>query len=882
MATTRRGSMPPFVFFCAFVAWSGLLEAQMPETAEQPAAASSPATARARRRLPPSLARPAFEIPLAARLAPAREAARDDLDRLRKHNAAGELPLQTGFARQLANEIRVRMAAGATNDHGVTETTPDGALLWTMRLEVPESAGHRVHLRDVALPDGALIWIATANRIEGPFEASAMLHEGEIWAPAARAERGLLAIEIPAESIESTPSAQRDWHFTIDRIIEMTPIAVVAQSGSSGPVETDTSHCLLNGECVSTSTYPSLSNAREAAAQLDYVANSRSYVCSGGLINDRYGTLTPYFLTANHCISTQASASSLVAYWDYRYDGCSFPGNIFSDWSSSTAGSTLLSTSTLSDFTFLRLSSRPGGTVLLGWTAGYPANGTAIHAITHPGGSPQHYTQVSVDTTPSFGTCGSQSQFIYGNVTMGVTQGGSSGGVYTNASGQILGQLYGACGDASDDCATGNYNELIGALSYTYPFIRSWIDTNDECADAITISGTSYSYTMVINGATSGLVNNTCGSEFHSSWWKYTAPSTIRISVDTIGSGFDGLLAIYSGSCNALSQIDCSDDEPGVPGYAAKVWANVVAGQTYYIMASSFDFSPTGSLTLNLNTCPAKPTLTAVGASASSIRATWNAVAGATGYRLYDESFGTLLYDGTATTYLHTGLPARTYRTYYVIAFNGCGDSPRSEVYGAATCPNNVCADKVGTLVATANGTTQIGLGWSVTSGAATYQIERRIGTGAWTPLASNITTTFYTNSGLTANLAYFYRVRGVDSFGSAGPYSDPDLATTVVFTDDPLVVRTTIVRTYHITQLRAAVNIVRSAATLGPYNFTDATLTPGTSLIRAVHITDLRTALNAARSALGLPAVFYTQSIVPNASRVFAADINDLRNGVK
>ncbi|WP_289240874.1 hypothetical protein [Delftia sp.] len=53
-----------------------------------------------------------------------------------------------------------------------------------------------------------------------------------------------------------------------------------------------------------------------------YVQNGQGYVCSGTLINDKAGSGTPYFLTANHCISTQTVASTLETSWFYRTPSC--------------------------------------------------------------------------------------------------------------------------------------------------------------------------------------------------------------------------------------------------------------------------------------------------------------------------------------------------------------------------------------------------------------------------------------------------------------------------------------------------------------------------------------------------------------------------------
>ena len=98
-------------------------------------------------------------------------------------------------------------------------------------------------------------------------------------------------------------------------------------------------------------------------------------------------------------------------------------------------------------------------------------------------------------------------------------------------------------------------------------------------------------------------------------------------------------------------------------------------------------------------------------------------------------------------------------------------------------------------------------------------------------------------------------------------------------FTDDLLVVRVTVMRASHITELREAVNRLRAAALLADFPSTD----PGVSgsLVKAIHIVELRTALNQARAALGLPVITFTNAIAPGDA-IHAIDIAELRNGAR
>jgi hypothetical protein len=178
-------------------------------------------------------------------------------------------------------------------------------------------------------------------------------------------------------------------------------------------------------------------------------------------------------------------------------------------------------------------------------------------------------------------------------------------------------------------------------------------------------------------------------------------------------------------------------------------------------------------------------------------------------------------------------------------------------------------------LTATANGTSQVNVSWTGVAGADHYEVWRSFNGGAYTLAGSPATSPFIDST--SANITYLYRVRAIDASDDPSGFSNIDAATTIVFTDDPLVANTTVVKAVHLTQLRTAVNAMRSSAGLAPLGG-DATVAAGLA-VRAVHITDLRTALTAARSAIGLNAIAYTD-VVP--AIVKAAHVQELRNGVK
>ena len=135
-----------------------------------------------------------------------------------------------------------------------------------------------------------------------------------------------------------------------------------------------------------------------------------------------------------------------------------------------------MATGSSSDYSLLRLASTPdtsnGVEAYLGWlsTAVANTNNLALYRISHPQGAPQAYSEQRVDTTK--GTCRTlpRGSFIYSRDTLGGTEGGSSGSPVVNASGQIVGQLYGACGfNVNDSCDSAANATVDGAFAASYP-----------------------------------------------------------------------------------------------------------------------------------------------------------------------------------------------------------------------------------------------------------------------------------------------------------------------------------------------------------------------------------------------------------------------------
>jgi hypothetical protein len=136
------------------------------------------------------------------------------------------------------------------------------------------------------------------------------------------------------------------------------------------------------------------------------------------------------------------------------------------------------------------------------------------------------------------------------------------------------------------------------------------------------------------------------------------------------------------------------------------------------------------------------------------------------------------------TNYSNTGLTASTTYTYRVLAYNSGGDSGYSNSASATTHAAPAVPAAPTNLTATAVSRSQIKLSWTDNSGNETgFKIERCKGATCtnFSQIATvdeNVTT--YTNTNLSKNTTYRYRVRAYNAAGNSADYSNIASATTL------------------------------------------------------------------------------------------------------
>ena len=183
---------------------------------------------------------------------------------------------------------------------------------------------------------------------------------------------------------------------------------------------------------------------------------------------------------------------------------------------------------------------------------------------------------------------------------------------------------------------------------------------------------------------------------------------------------------------------------------------------------SATDFDPNAPLP------PAAPTVTMTYSDSGKPKLTWNAVSGATSYRVFrSESRGTgysLLGTTTATSYTNTG--AAVGKTYYyrVKAVNSVGTSGYSNIVSGKAKTAAPAAPSV-TIGNSSTGKPQ--LTWKAVSGAVKYEVYRSTRQNSGYSLLGTTTATSYVNTGASTGTTYYYRVKAVNRNGMASGYSN-------------------------------------------------------------------------------------------------------------
>ncbi len=372
---------------------------------------------------------------------------------------------------------------------GAARGTDQGGFVWTAAVKVPGATALRLHLTGVDLPAGAKLYVYNlAGQAFGPYTGRGQLGDGVVHTNTVFGNQLVLQLHTPANTARAPRLTLAEVGVMGARFLapRYNPKGVF-DSNDTEALSKASNLCSYNANCVVNAACQSstaVNIAKDAVASILFQSGGSFYICTGGLVADTVTTsVIPYFLTAHHCINKSGEASSLETYFDYATTcsspNCTQPYNNNGD----TIGATIKATGSTSDYSLVQLSSTPvtpdGVATYLGWlsTAVANTNNTALYRISHPSGAPQAYTEGVVDTGKPTCRTLARGNFIYSRDTLGATEGGSSGSPVLNGSGQIVGQLYGACGTNLNDVCDAAHNATVdGAFAVSYPNLAAFLN----------------------------------------------------------------------------------------------------------------------------------------------------------------------------------------------------------------------------------------------------------------------------------------------------------------------------------------------------------------------------------------------------------------------
>lgn len=424
-------------------------------------------------------------------LAPSRgsrpDPARIRLPRLEAANAAAPVlpgrPARIGSARQVPSSADVQRMRGLLQfKPGAAGEGAAAAVSFTS----PGAAGVRLGLLVQDLPAAARVrgyaqGGATAFELSGRDILAAVQRNRDagdasdrgrtFWTPLIDSEEATLEITLP-------PGASAD---TVKVAVpQLSHVTVNSR-------ELDTALMGVAGSCqVDVSCHPDAASQSAATAKMIFVEDGFSYLCTGTLLNDAQSSGIPYFLSSEHCISSQTAASSLVTYWFYRSAACNSQ-MLDPAVQPLHGGATLLYASTATDTAFMRLNYQPpAGATFAGWSAEPPQAGQELTGVHHPRGDLQKFSRgdfagfldcsgVITDTFSCRTAFEESGEYLRARWSLGTVESGSSGsGLFASIAGSryLVGQLKGgsaSCLEPSGLNAYGRFDVAYEAL------LRRWL-----------------------------------------------------------------------------------------------------------------------------------------------------------------------------------------------------------------------------------------------------------------------------------------------------------------------------------------------------------------------------------------------------------------------
>ena len=405
-------------------------------------------------------------------------------------------PVQSGqplmFSRASSN--------GASLDDGHWQQLDNGDWLWRYSVQSPNALSLSPVFRRLSLPDDAQLYLVDQfGQTVGPAVSSRHLrHDGRFYAAVVPGQRLNLELQVSAEQRDQVrlqlEAINQGFRPIDNELALLDEQQRAALSNSAGG-------CNIDIACPEADDWQEIASS---VARFTFQTSQGGSLCTGQLIASTEGTAESLFLTANHCLSTNSAAQSMVLYFNYRSPQCrntiSGPRAGINPASNSDihyGGTELLATAAATDFTLVRLEQAVEADVepyFTGWDRRDRDIEGGVYAIHHPAGTEQRFSfsSVTAHRSPSLNSANRNlvdpdgSHLRVPRWELGTTEGGSSGsGLWDNQQ-RLVGQLHGggaACGNQEPDWYGRLYRSWDGPNPQSR--LRDWLDPGGTAAEFI-------------------------------------------------------------------------------------------------------------------------------------------------------------------------------------------------------------------------------------------------------------------------------------------------------------------------------------------------------------------------------------------------------------
>ena len=382
------------------------------------------------------------------------------------------------------NQIGVnRSVAVSPTTRAQKFVNPDGSQLIVLIIKSFGASSVGVHFRNFALADGEEVYVYGAQAdsiVFGPFTNKGPWDRGEFWSGSVDGDTAV--IEFYRRGDENDKGFEI---FEVSHIFAELDWRVRSN-------EPDVLNCEVDASC-----YGDLE--KNAVGRIVF-NDGAPKVCTGTLLNNSAQDWTPYFLTANHCVNTQAVAQTVEVYWFYQTTSCN-SWVLRSGIVHQTSGANLLAAQSSNDFSLLRLQNNvPGRAYFSGWTSAAQLTGTGVFALHHPGGCTpnicidSYLRRSSGSITSTNDNCAATGLVsAYGTAWMfGTVERGSSGsGLFTSTSHQLVGVL--SCTNVPETCYDpGVYSKFANFYSQIRQYIYSATPSSPVANPATLVATNSF------------------------------------------------------------------------------------------------------------------------------------------------------------------------------------------------------------------------------------------------------------------------------------------------------------------------------------------------------------------------------------------------------